>query len=263
MTVLGIDTASMAASVALAEDGKLLGEAIQANGAEAGSRGPSARRPSHAEVILPLIEGLLMTSHRSLADLSALAVSIGPGAFTGLRIGLSTVKGLAYGWQIPVVGVSTLQAVAARVTDWEGLICPLLDARKKQVYAALFRRRAGALERLSDDQVCAAESIVQRIRAIGRSSACLFIGDGARVYGVELKGAMGESALLSSGEGYPSTAFAVASLGEQRLRAGEAEPLGPMVPLYLRAPEAELKGQLGMDKSMEIRGFGVPLTKRA
>jgi tRNA threonylcarbamoyladenosine biosynthesis protein TsaB len=249
MTVLGIDTATMAASVALAEDGTLVGEAIQASGAEGGSYGASAQRPNHAEVILPLIERLLTTSHRSLADLSAIAVSIGPGTFTGLRIGLSTVKGLAYGWQMPVVGVPTLLAVAARVTDWEGLICPLLDARKNQIYGALFQRRAGALERLAEDRVCALEPIVRQIRAIQGSDACLFIGDGTRAYGAGLKGAMGDSALLRSGEGYPSTAFAVASLGEQRLRAGDTEPLGPLVPLYLRPPEAEIKGHFVRDKS--------------
>lgn len=176
-----------------------------------------------------------------MADISALAVSIGPGSFTGLRIGLSSVKGLAYGWEIPVVGVPTLLAVAARVTDWEGLICPLLDARKKEVYAALFRKRDRAVERLTDDLAASPDRVLERIQAVGSGKPCLFIGDGTKIYRELIRSSMGDKASLTLGESYPSVAFAVACLAQERLGRGDYDPLGPLVPMYLRPAEAEVK----------------------
>src|SRR5713101_6526754 len=164
MRTLGVDTATSTASVAIIEDGVLVAEkifprAVPVNGSTVGHF-----KSNHAEVLLPLIETALQAAAVSLSELSCLAVSIGPGSFTGLRIGLSTAKGLAYGWQIPVVGVSTLLANAARVTDYDGLICSLLDARKKQVYASLFRRCGERLARLTEDSVLAVTEVIDLVR---------------------------------------------------------------------------------------------------
>ncbi|MBI2359554.1 MAG: tRNA (adenosine(37)-N6)-threonylcarbamoyltransferase complex dimerization subunit type 1 TsaB [Deltaproteobacteria bacterium] len=206
MRVLGIDTATATASVALVERGGLVGEAVYPNGTEA-DRGKIRReKPNHAEIVLPLIEQLLHSTGLCLADISALAVSIGPGSFTGLRIGLSTVKGLAYGWAIPVVGVPTLEAVAARAAKWEGLICPILDARKKEVYAALFRRMSGRLERLAEDVVCTPGQVLERIGSLDTTSPCLFIGDGTRVYGEQITGVFGARAAFESAQALPGSA---------------------------------------------------------
>src|SRR5436853_7693656 len=135
MLILGVDTATTAASEGLVEDGKLVREAIHA--AKPGNGG-GAFRANHAAILLPLIDDLFTGSGRALTDVNAFAVALGPGSFTGLRIGLSTVKGLVYGSEAPVVGVSTLHAAAARVEGFAGYICPFIDARKKEVYAALF-----------------------------------------------------------------------------------------------------------------------------
>ena len=240
MKILGIDTATATASVALVEDGKLLFDEVWPS--HALYKAPSATdRANHAETLLPLVDTLLKKADLSLSQLSALALSIGPGSFTGLRIGLSTVKGLAYGWQIPVVGVPTLLAVAARVTDWEGLICPFLDARKKEVYAALFRKQADRLERLTEDLVSSPDGVIRSLQSFGSEEGCLFIGDGTKVYGDLIKSALGGKCRWTLGASYPSMAFQVARLGEERLRKSEADPLGPLVPLYLRPSEAEIK----------------------
>lgn len=238
--ILGIDTATPTASVALVENGKLVAEDVRSAATESGSP-PSSGRGNHAEILLPLIDTLLCRAGLVLTDIGALAVSIGPGSFTGLRIGLSTLKGLAFGWEIPVIGVPTLLALATRVTDWQGLVCPLLDARKKEVYAALFRQSAGKLERLTQDLACAADEIVERIKVLGGKEPCLFIGDGIKVYGNLIASALGGRGLLTLGESYPSTACAVARLGEAKFVSGEVDSIGAMVPLYIRPSEAELK----------------------
>lgn len=240
MRVLGIDTATATASAALVEEGKLVLEEVRSGHTRSEGLAPTDRG-NHAEILLPLVDTILKRAALPLSEISAFAVSIGPGSFTGLRIGLSTVKGLAFGWNIPVVGVPTLLAVAARVTDWDGLICPFLDARKKEVYAALFCKKAETLERLTQDLVCAPESIIRSIQSSGYREPCLFIGDGIKVYGDLIKSSLGDDAVITLGESYPSTAFAVARLGEERVRRQEFDPLGPLVPLYLRPSEAELK----------------------
>jgi len=236
--VLGIDTATAAASVALVEGGRLVLEEVRSAPKQSKGRG------NHAEILIPLVETVLNKAGLSLSDVSGFAVSIGPGSFTGLRIGLSTVKGLAYGCKMPVVGISTLLAVAARVTDWNGLVCPFLDARKKEVYAALFRKRAGKLERLTQDLVSPADEIIRRIELLDSPEPCLFIGDGARVYENLITGALGERGLSTLGESFPSTAYAVAKLGEEKFNRREFDSPGPLIPLYIRPSEAELKKSL-------------------
>ncbi|HEY3166171.1 MAG TPA: tRNA (adenosine(37)-N6)-threonylcarbamoyltransferase complex dimerization subunit type 1 TsaB, partial [Candidatus Binatia bacterium] len=147
MRILGIDTATAAASVALIEDGKLVAEEIQSKTGKSSDREMGQRRGNHAEIVLPLIQSVLGKTRTTAADLSGIGISIGPGSFTGLRIGLATAKGIAYECGLPLVGVSTLQANAARVTGFDGIVCSLLDARKSEVYFALFRRIGADFER--------------------------------------------------------------------------------------------------------------------
>jgi tRNA threonylcarbamoyladenosine biosynthesis protein TsaB len=231
MRILGIDTATTTTNVALIEDGQLLAEEIYSS-----RRSPShcqilVSKANHAEAILPLIDAVLRKAAASLQTLSAIAVSIGPGSFTGLRVGVSTVKGLAYGLGIPVVGVSTLLANAARVNDFDGLICSFLDARKGEVYSALFRRNGEALIRLTEDEVADAANVVDRARSLCGDGTCLFIGSGATTYEKLLMNALGDKGCLSAGDGYPSLASAAARLSENRTHSTES--LGSLVPVYL------------------------------
>lgn len=241
MKILGIDTATATASAAVVEDGKLVVEEVRPGNIQCGVPSSTTDRANHAETLLPLIDTILKRAGLSLPEISAFAISIGPGSFTGLRIGLSTLKGLAYGWKIPIVGVPTLLAVAARVTDWDGLICSFLDARKKEVYAALFCKKAETLERLTQDLVSSPEKIIRQIQRSDSRERCLFIGDGTKVYGDLIKASLGDRSLLTLGEPYRSTASAVARLGEERFLRQEFDPLGSLVPLYLRPSEAEVK----------------------
>jgi tRNA threonylcarbamoyladenosine biosynthesis protein TsaB len=140
MRVLGIDTATSVASVALVEDGVIIAEGSYPNRAPLSAKPTASQKSHHAEVILPLIEGVIAKAQATLEALSGVAVSIGPGSFTGVRLGLATVKGLTYGWDIPVAGISTLEANAARAADFEGVICSLIDARKNEVYGLLSPR---------------------------------------------------------------------------------------------------------------------------
>ena len=147
MLTLGIDSSAVAASAALVEDGKLLGE-FYCN-----------TKQVHSQTLLPMVEGLLQTVGRSCGELDAIAVSHGPGSFTGVRIGVSCVKGIALPKNIPCVGVSTLEAIAYSGIPYEdAILCAVMDARCGQVYNALFRSEGGALHRLTEDRACPSRS---------------------------------------------------------------------------------------------------------
>lgn len=230
MRILGIDTATTSASAALVQDGVIIAD-------ESYSR----PRVGHAEIILALVASVFAKARASLSDLDGIAVSIGPGSFTGLRIGLSTVKGLAYGERLPVAGVSTLLAIAARVPDFDGLICSMLDARKKEVYASFFRPTGDSLTRLTDDAIAPIHAVIDQARKHAAGGLMLFIGEGAKVYQTTLVRSLGVEASFCSDEDWPSLASAVARIGEKRLAHSEGDFLGSMAPVYLRLSEAEMK----------------------
>ena len=142
---------------------------------QAGDRRPG--RSNHAEGLLPLIDEVLQRAGTDFSSLSLVGVAVGPGSFTGLRIGISTAKGLVYGSDTPVVGVRTLEAAAYRVPAADGttLVCPMLDARKGEVYGALYRRTAAAFECLIEDCLEAPESMVRRVDALAKDP-CVFVG---------------------------------------------------------------------------------------
>ena len=241
MRIVGIDTSSATASAALVDDGRLIAERCYPESTAAPAAGLTGLKSNHAEILLPLIESVVAAARATLAEVAGLAVAIGPGSFTGLRIGLSTVKGLAYGWRIPVVGVSTLFAQAARVGDFDGVICALLDARKNEVYAALFRKRHQELARLTEDFIAPVEMVIEQVSSAGRAMPCLLIGDGARRYEKSLLDRLRGKARLCAEDTVSSCAAAVARLGMERLRRSESDDLGQLLPVYLRPSEAEAK----------------------
>jgi tRNA threonylcarbamoyladenosine biosynthesis protein TsaB len=239
MRILGIDTATPSASVALIEDQKILAERIYRQAKISSDQAALPPKGNHAEVILPLIRSLLAGAGLSLSGLSGIAVTLGPGSFTGLRIALATVKGLAYEWGLPVVGVSTLHANAARVGD-DGLICALLDARKQEVYAALFRRAGNALTRLSEDAVLSVCRVGELLSHCGAVKPFM-IGDGAAAYEMQLQDSFGGAMRFSVGDEFGSVAAQAALLARQRFLAAATDDLGALAPLYLRPSEAESK----------------------
>lgn len=243
MIVLGIDTAIPTASVALIQDGELRAEEIHDKSAKR-SQGAGQPLGNHAEVVLPLIEALLDKAQITVQQLSGLAVSIGPGSFTGLRIGLATAKGIAYESGLPLVGVSTLHANAARVNNFEGIIASLLDARKGELYLALFRRNNVTTTRLTSDSVVSLISAVDLVREYCAGSSedlLLCIGDGANACELRLIDALGLPARTSRGACYHSIAAQVAMLAGQRFVGSSVDDAGMLTPVYLRLSEAESK----------------------
>ena len=143
MKILALDSTALVASAALCEDETLLGEVTINNG------------NTHSETLLPMVEFLLSRFEISPTELDLFALSKGPGSFTGVRIGAATIKGLAFATQIPCIGVSTLDALAYNLADIKGLICPVMNARRSQVYTALFRNSENGMERLLPDSAIA------------------------------------------------------------------------------------------------------------
>ena len=239
MRLLGVDTSSSHASVAIVENGRVISE--KWHRPDASITTSAARlRNSHAAILLPLIDSALGGAALTLSDISGFAVAIGPGSFTGLRIGLSTVQGLAYGSGISVIGVSTLHAIAARINDFNGIICAILDARKKEVYGALFRWSACSLKRLTDDAVVSCERLGELLRQFNPAQPILLTGDGTITYGERLVVSLGSQVRVCQNEIAPTVAAAVALLGEAHVARGAALPQASLSPHYVRPAEAEL-----------------------
>jgi len=225
MLILGIDTATPIASVGITRNGEVVAE-------------ESLReRVNHTETLLPLIGRVLAQAGLALPAIESIGVSIGPGSFTGLRIALGTVKGFAYAMGQKVVGVPTLEALAYTVREWEGLICPLLDARKGEIYAALFRRdHEGKLVKLFHDQVLLPQQLLEQI-----TEPCLFLGDGGEAYGALIREHCGASAHVLPFVTHHPRGAVIAQMAWERLQACSADDIQSLVPVYVRLPEAVMK----------------------
>ena len=241
MRILGVDTSTTSAGVALIEDDQLIAEA--GDGREP-SIGLLSARGNHSETVLPLIQTVLDKSGCRLTDLDALGIAIGPGSFTGLRIGLALVKGLAYEGNLPVIGVSSLEAQAARVPGFAGLICPLLDARKEEVYTAVFDGRDGILRRRMADQACTIVTLATLFDPLPLALPIAFIGAGAERYcqGL-LRLFAGRAQVIGEAE---TAALALARLALKRLADLPGGDLGELVPCYL-SPSTGLGNTYGID----------------
>lgn len=194
---------------------------------------------THSERLLAAVDHVLTVAGLPLADVDALAVAVGPGSFTGLRIGVSTVKSLAFATGKPLVGVPTLDALAWMLPYAAHPVCPILDAKKDEVYAGLYRTGAGRLDRLWEYQALAPELLADRL-AREAPGPVVFLGDGVAPWASVLRRILGGDARLAPpGLRLPS-AVTVADLGRAALERGErAEPAG-LLPLYVRRSEAEL-----------------------
>lgn len=200
-------------------------------------------RLTHSKRLLGSIEQVMAESEIKWEQLDAIAITLGPGSFTGLRIGLSTVKGLAMATGTPLIGVSSLDALASQFGFVTMPICPILDARKKEVYTALFRADSrGEINRESNYLVTAPEKLCEQI-----DEPTLFVGDGTEIYENLLKEKLGEKALFAPPQLYfaraASIGFLALSLWEEKNFLDTASA----VPIYVRASEAEInfKKKLG------------------
>jgi len=225
MKILAIDTSTRVGSIAVVEGTSLKAQQILNISA------------THNQRLLPGIERLLSDAGWSLDDLDGFAVSLGPGSFTGLRIGLSIVKGLAWATGKPLAGVPTLDALATNVSFAPYSICPILDARKGEIYTALYRQgEEGIPQRLTSYMAIKPEELVAII-----SETTVIIGDGLWSYGDYLKRELGNRLVVPPPHLSVIHASSVAWLGWHKLRSGEYEDVSSCTPLYVRPSEAELK----------------------
>ncbi len=227
MKVLGIDTSTSCGSVGLIEDKEVISEYL-------------LNVPvTHSERLLGAIEFVLKEARWRIEQIEGWAIAIGPGSFTGLRIGVSTVKGLAFATGKPVAGISTLDALASQIAPTSLLICPILDARKKEVYTAFYRYGEGcSLVRQSEYQAIPPEDLVRKI-----NEQTIFLGDGVRTYGDFLLNCLSSSAIFPPVPFRTSHGSMVATLGMELLRKGEHLDLSAFSPIYIRPSEAEIRWQ--------------------
>lgn len=224
MKLLAVETSSKAASAALWEDDTLVGEFFLNAGL------------THSQTIMEMVARLLVCARLGVDAVDCFAVSAGPGSFTGLRIGMSCVKGMAHAVEKPCVAVSTLEGLAANLLGAGALVCPVMDARRNQVYTALFSAEQ-RLSRIADDEAVSLEELERKLAAYMERKV-LLVGDGAALcYG-------------SFGKKYPNLTLAPAHLMHQRaaslgfcalghFRTGAAVTAAQLVPVYLRPSQAE------------------------
>ncbi len=228
MIVLGIETSSLHGGVALVGPEGLIAEQVL------------NIELTYSERLLPAIHRVLADAGLTMADLGGLAVAIGPGSFTGLRIGLSTAKGLTVASGIPLVGVRTLRALAWGLPFCRHPICPILDARKGEVYCALFRWDGANLVQMMEDAAMPPRALADRI-----TGPTVFLGDGVAAYGEVLAEVLGARTIFPPPPFRGARPAAVAALGRERLQSGEQDDPAALTPRYLRPSEAELKRAAG------------------
>jgi len=221
LKILAIESSAKAASVALTENGKLISQFFQASAL------------THSRTLLKMAEDLLNNLDMTLNDVDAIAVAVGPGSFTGVRIGVAAAKGLCWGGDKPVCGVSTLEAMAWHLLDREDVvICPVMDARRSQVYNAKFTARNGELIRLCPDRAISVEELISEAK--NDEKIYYFVGDGANLcynafIGNGLKACMPVTPLQLQ------TAWGVAMSAERMT----PQPADDLAPNYLRLSQAE------------------------
>ena len=222
MKILSLDSSATVATVALCEDERLLAEYTLNNG------------NTHSETLLPLVESVLRLYGISVKEIDLFAVSSGPGSFTGVRIGAATLKGLAFQSNTPCVGVSTLEAIAENLIVHRGLICPVMNARRSQVYTALFRSDGERMERLMPDSALSIAELDEILAAYGEPVA--FCGDG---YGVTLPALQKTTALPVPERLRHQSAYSVAQVAHRQYLAGNATTDVGLTVTYLRPSQAE------------------------
>ena len=227
MKLLAVDTSGPVCGVAVLAEQGLVYECSAVN------------RMTHSANLMPMVDAALAATGFTLQDMDRLAVVTGPGSFTGVRIGVSTVKGLAHGVGKPCVAVDALEAMAAGAGDFGGIVCPIQDARAGQVYGAAFVVENGRPERLLPDAPMKLEDYVQAISAIG--DRFLFLGDGMPVHRTRLTELLGDAAGFAPAHMAFLRPGAVAYLASQ---AEETVDYLTLMPMYLRAPNAERNRRL-------------------
>lgn len=220
MIILAIDTSSPVASAAIMSDGKLVGEYVISNG------------KTHSQIIIPLISDMLNKSGVAIEDIDVFATSLGPGSFTGLRIGVSTAKSFAQAMNKEIIGISALAGLSANITYPEDvLICPIMDARRGNVYNAVYRNGTT----IKEDRLISLDDLLNEIS----EKKTLFLGDGIIKHREKIKSAMGDNVIFPPEHIAMQRASSIAYLANIRATNGDFDNLHSMEPIYVRASQAE------------------------
>ncbi|MBQ2667596.1 MAG: tRNA (adenosine(37)-N6)-threonylcarbamoyltransferase complex dimerization subunit type 1 TsaB [Clostridia bacterium] len=222
MLILALDSSALPASAALLEDDKILSE-FYIN-----------TKQTHSQTLMPMVGAVLKLSQKTLDDLSCIAVSAGPGSFTGVRIGVSCVKGLAMTRNIPCVSVSTLRAMAENARGMTGIVCAVMDARVGQVYNALFKVDGDHIERLCADRALPIAELYEECKAYGEN--LLLVGDGAALC-YKTFAELGAKVLQPQLQFQRASGVAFAA--REKMDNGETVTPDALMPVYLRLPQAE------------------------
>ena len=224
MKILAFETSAKAASVALTDGGKLLAESYQNTGM------------THSQTLMVMAQELLKTCGLCPKDVEAVAVASGPGSFTGVRIGVAAAKGFAWGGELPCYGVSTLEAMARNLGIWQGYVVPAKDARRSQVYTALFHAQKGVLTRLEEDMAISLEEQREKIKNFEES--IFLVGDGALLcYNTLLEEV--PALVLPPEHRMHQRAAGVALTAQAMADAGDPGKAAELTPNYLRLSQAE------------------------
>ena len=234
MRILALDTATRSCSVAVVDSDHLLAETTM------------LRTETHSLHLMEMIDRVLQMADTGLDEIDGFAVTRGPGSFTGLRIGISTLKGLVETTGKPMVGVSTLRAMAGQVASGSQLVCPILDARKSEVYFSRYRYEDGRLRRLVEMQAAPIEKAIH-----GIDEPCVFIGDGAILHKDMIADAIRENAIFAPTHQQVLRASTIAAASMENFLRQETDDVKTFVPLYIRKSDAELN----LGKSTSARGL--------
>lgn len=225
MKILALDSSGMVASVAVVEDEILLGE-YTVN-----------YKKTHSQTLLPMLDEVARMIELNLDSVDAIAVAAGPGSFTGLRIGSATAKGLGLALDKPLVSVPTVEALAYNLYGTRGVICPMMDARRNQVYTGLYSFSEGKFQVISDQEAIGVEELLGKVNELGQSVT--FLGDGVPVYRDVIAEVCQVSYNFAPAHVNRQRAAAVAVLGGNYYKEGRVQNARDHRPEYLRLSQAE------------------------
>lgn len=225
MKVLAIDTSSNVASAAILEDDKLIAEYTLNH------------KKTHSQKIMPMVEEIMRSCECSVSDIDVFAAVHGPGSFTGLRIGVATIKALAHVAGKPVVGISSLEAMAYQLPHTPYWIVPIMDARRGQVYNGIYAWENDRWTELTAPRALAMEECIEEIKRAGRKA--VFLGDGVPVHRELIEATLREQAMFAPAFCVLQRAATVAQLALERAKRGDTQSYLELVPFYLRKSQAE------------------------
>lgn len=225
MLVFGIDTCCMAATAALMNETVMLAQTV------------ISHKKTHSQMMMPQIESMFRLAEVSPSDVDVFAAAVGPGSFTGVRIGVATVKAMAQAAKKPCVAVSTLEALAHSSSCFKGILCPILDARRNQVYNALFDSDGEKMARKCDDRALTLSELFNELKELNRD--VLFMGDGVLAYREEISESLGSLAHFAPKVNNLNLAGSVAEIGLKMFNDGIFTSYNDLVPQYVRLSQAE------------------------